>query len=63
MVTLTPYGGGGRHSVLMLSTVLLLCCFLFARPASASEGDRLPEFRECLKVRPPVSTVSIAAES
>ncbi|KAK1835545.1 Per1-like-domain-containing protein [Podospora conica] len=55
MVTPTPgrrgsSHHGGRRSVLMLSAALLLCCLLFARPAAASVGDRLPEFRECVKI-------------
>lgn len=51
MVTLTPNRRGhGRHGVLMLSAALLLCCVLFAQPAAASAGDRLPEFKECIKV-------------
>ncbi|KAK0745866.1 Per1-like protein [Schizothecium vesticola] len=49
MVTLAP-GHAGRRGLLMLSAALLLCCVLFARPAAASAGDRLPEFRECIKI-------------
>lgn len=67
MVTLTPNRRGhGRHGVLMLSAALLLCCVLFAQPAAASAGDRLPEFKECIKVcpllppRPSVSTADVA---
>lgn len=67
MVTPTPNRRGhGRHGVLMLSAALLLCCVLFTQPAAASAGDRLPEFKECIKVCPllppglSVSTADVA---
>ncbi len=38
----------GRRGLLRLSA--LLCCVLFASRATASVGDRLPDFKECVRI-------------
>ena len=43
-------GGRGLSALLPLFFVALL---LLARPAAASVGDQLPEFKECVEVRFP----------
>jgi len=53
-------GGRGLSSLLPLFFVALL---LLARPAAASVGDQLPEFRECVEVRPPGGAPAIPATS
>jgi len=40
----------GRPAVLRVVLTLLFLCALLARPAAASVGDRMPEFRECVEV-------------
>lgn len=41
-------GGGGRIQLMLFSMVAIMV--LFVAPASASKGDRLPEFKECVEV-------------
>ena len=46
----------GRRGPFALIPLLFLAFILLAGPATASVGDRLPEFRECVAVRVPRST-------
>lgn len=39
---------GGRIRLMILSVLAIMV--LFISPVSASKGDRLPEFKECVKV-------------
>lgn len=41
-------GGGGRIQLMLFSIVAIMV--LFIAPVSASKGDRLPEFKECVQV-------------
>ncbi len=41
----------GRRGLSALTPLLFLALLLLARPATASIGDRLPEFKACLEVR------------
>ncbi len=48
----STYPSTSKHALLSMMLSLLLCCALFAGRATASVGDRLPEFRDCVQVCP-----------
>jgi len=53
MVSRRRGDGSSAPAVSTLLVLLFCCCVLFARPAAASVGDRLPEFRDCVQVSSP----------